>query len=255
MSLQRMVSALIVLLAMTLSTSTQSAMLADSGADGSSLESVNLGRRLLRAGCSYPGPGRTTTRMLVPSLISWTVIEFRGIPLGAVVIDSPWATNYNSFEFGPNYPRPAELMSELKQRGIRVILWATGMINVSSTDGANLGKADNYDEAYAAGYFVNRGQTYNWLKGVGSGIDFFNPAAVAWWEKQLDKIMSLGVSGWKVDYAERQLPSDVETAAGTKTQAEYGDAYYRAFYRYTISRDPEASSWRGHSMIRKILHL
>ncbi|HEX3246820.1 MAG TPA: TIM-barrel domain-containing protein, partial [Chloroflexota bacterium] len=58
-----------------------------------------------------------------------------GIPLGAVMIDSPWATNYNTFEFGPDYPNPGMFISRLKERGIRVVLWATPVVNLSSLDG------------------------------------------------------------------------------------------------------------------------
>ncbi|MBA2449307.1 MAG: hypothetical protein H0V51_14905, partial [Chloroflexi bacterium] len=28
----------------------------------------------------------------------------RDVPVGAVIVDSPWQTNYSTFEFGPNYP-------------------------------------------------------------------------------------------------------------------------------------------------------
>jgi alpha-glucosidase (family GH31 glycosyl hydrolase) len=166
--------------------------------------------------------------------------QSNGIPIGAVIIDSPWATNYNTFDFNARYPNPAGFVSRLKQRGVRTVLWATGVLNVSSIDGPVRGKVATFDEALALGYFVNAGQPFTWYKGVGSAIDFFNPAAVSWWEQQLDRAMSTGVAGWKVDYAERDLPSTVQTAAGAKTIQKYGNAYYRAFYRHAKSRDPEA---------------
>jgi alpha-glucosidase (family GH31 glycosyl hydrolase) len=130
----------------------------------------------------------------------------RGIPVGAVIIDSPWETNYNTFEFGPNYPDPAGLISHLKGRGLRVLLWTTGFINVSSVDGPERDKAALYDEAYAAGYFLDRGRVRGWEKGRGSAIDFFNPEAVAWWYAKMDRVWQLGIDGWKVDSPEDNLP-------------------------------------------------
>src|SRR5581483_174661 len=94
------------------------------------------------------------------------------------------------------------------------------------------GKASLYDEAQAANYFVEGGKTFQWDKGEGSAIDFFNASAVQWWYRQMDRAFALGIDGWKVDSPEGNLPDSVSTAAGPKTEGEYGEAYYRAFYRY-----------------------
>jgi alpha-glucosidase (family GH31 glycosyl hydrolase) len=163
-----------------------------------------------------------------------------GIPLGTVIIDSPWQTNYNTFEFGPNYPDPAGLIGELHTRGVKVLLWSTSFVNVRSEDGPDRGKAANYDEALAAGFFVEAGRTFEWYKGWGSAIDFFNPEAVAWWYRRLDRAFDFGVDGWKVDAAENNLPDEIETAVGRRSLREYRDAYYRAMYRYVADRNPEA---------------
>ncbi len=164
----------------------------------------------------------------------------RGIPVGAVIIDSPWQTNYSTFQFNRDYPDPGKLISDLHGRGVKVLLWTTCFVNVSSEDGPERGKAATYDEALARGYFVDGGTVYSWDKGEGSAIDFFNPEAVAWWYAQMDRAWSLGPDGWKVDSHEGNLPDFVQTAAGPKTQGEYGTAYYRAFYRYVAERSPEA---------------
>ena len=164
----------------------------------------------------------------------------RDIPVGAAIIDSPWQTNYNTFEFGSRYADPAGLVRELHARDVRVILWATGFLNISSTDGEGRGKAPSYDEARTAGYLVDSGQTFEWEKGEGSAIDFFHPAAVSWWYRRMDRAWGYGIDGWKVDSPEGNLPEVVQTFGGERTEREYGTQYYRAFYRYVANRSPHA---------------
>src|SRR3954467_11858350 len=53
----------------------------------------------------------------------------RDIPVGVVVVDSPWATNYNTFEVSKEFGNPARLISRLRDRNVRVVFWATGFIN------------------------------------------------------------------------------------------------------------------------------
>ena len=38
-----------------------------------------------------------------------------------------------------------------------------------------------------------------WWKGSGALIDYTNPEAVEWWHRLMDRALSLGVDGWKMD--------------------------------------------------------
>jgi alpha-glucosidase (family GH31 glycosyl hydrolase) len=164
----------------------------------------------------------------------------RDIPVGVVIVDSPWQTNYNTFEMSKAYGTPERLVGGLRDRNVRVLFWATGFINTSSIDGPNRGQSSNFQTALSRGYLVDGGATYEWDKGEGAAVDFFNPDAVAWWYGEMDKAWAYGIDGWKVDSPEGNLPDLVQTAAGRKTNREYGDAYYRAFYHYVANRRPDA---------------
>ena len=59
----------------------------------------------------------------------------RDIPVGVVVLDSPWETNYNTFVPNPSrYPEFPTLVADMRSRGVRVVLWTTPMVNESSFD-------------------------------------------------------------------------------------------------------------------------
>lgn len=168
--------------------------------------------------------------------------EQRGIPVGAVVLDSPWETNYNTFVPNPKrYHDFDALLSDMHARGVRVVLWITQLVNTTSYDlepgGDTYPPNPAFDEALACGYFVNGGATDFWWKGTGGSIDFFDGRARAWFHRLEDGVLDRGVDGFKVDFGDsyiRQTP--IRTVAGEKSLQEYSEAYYADFYRYGRSK-------------------
>jgi alpha-D-xyloside xylohydrolase len=167
----------------------------------------------------------------------------RDIPVGVVVLDSPWETNYHTFVPSPvRYHDFEKLVADLRHDDIRVVLWMTQMLNRSSVDveaGGDVydGPSPNYQEAFDRGYLVDHGQDYYWWKGFGAGLDFFNPWAVAWWHAQQDAVLATGISGWKLDFGDEYLPdTDLETYAGPIPRQQYAEEYYRDFWAYGVQQ-------------------
>lgn len=167
----------------------------------------------------------------------------RGIPVGAVVLDSPWETHYNTFE--PNPSRYADfpgLVREMHDRGVRVVLWITSAVNQQSFDfepggDAYAGAAPNFEQGQACKLFVDDGETYGWWKGKGAFVDFFHPRARTWWHAQQNEVLDAGIDGWKLDFGESYMQVEsVKTFEGTKTLQEYSERYYEDFLAYGRKR-------------------
>jgi len=150
-----------------------------------------------------------------------------GLPASVILIDSPWATNYNTYEFNPKqFDNAPEMVRHLHDEGYKLVLWHTSWINnetsVPGEDGFKdkipASGAANFADADKSRYFLHRpdGTTFigQWWKGRGGLIDFTNPAAKKWWQGQVAKAIDAGADGFKDDDAEGNFIGDVKLASG-----------------------------------------
>ncbi len=158
-----------------------------------------------------------------------------GIALDAIVIDSPWATQYNTWQFNPyQFPDAPGMVAKMRAAGVRTVVWVTPWINLDSRDGQippqpqserlHSLPAPNYAPAAAAGHFVKEPDgeplVTRWWMGTGSPLDFTSPEVERWWREAAKQVLELGVQGIKADDGEGYYIPDRARLADGRTGAQ-----------------------------------
>lgn len=116
------------------------------------------------------------------------------ITVGAVDVDSGWATGFDDFVVSPAWGDLPAFVAGMHAIDVNVILWATALVNTDSP---------NYADGLARGYFLRDGfndtALVDWWHGRGAFLDYGNAAALRWWEAAMAGALAAGVDGWKVD--------------------------------------------------------
>ncbi|HPU99205.1 MAG TPA: glycoside hydrolase family 31 protein, partial [Candidatus Hydrogenedentes bacterium] len=170
-------------------------------------------------------------------------------PVGAILIDSPWSNRYNDFDWDrERFPEPEAMIRRFKEKGLRVVLWMTCFVNSESKDTRIQDSADWFKEAAAKGYLATGNQQIRWWKGRGGLIDYTNPQAVVWWRGMQDKVLRMGIDGWKLDGTATYFRGGSlgpipllwgKTWSGIMSTRGYMDHYYRDEYRFGLETKPE----------------
>lgn len=129
-----------------------------------------------------------------------------GFPPGVLMIDDNWQEDYGKLDFKLRKFENAKLMIEsLHQMGFKVMLWVCPFISADS---------DVYRKLSAEGALLkNKDSTtavIRWWNGVSGLLDFSNPKAVEWFNKQLEYLVDeYQVDGFKFDAGDPEYYKDL----------------------------------------------
>lgn len=129
----------------------------------------------------------------------------RELPLAVFHFDCFWMREFQwcDFEWDKRgFPEPEAMLARLKAKGLHISLWINPYVAQ---------KSPLFAEGAREGYFLKRPsglvwQTDLWQPGMAI-VDFTNPAAVAWYQGHLRRLLAMGVDCFKTDFGER-IPSE-----------------------------------------------
>jgi alpha-D-xyloside xylohydrolase len=151
------------------------------------------------------------------------------IPLHVFHFDCFWMKEFNWCDFKWDqrcFPDPQGMLKRLKERGLHICLWINPYIGQRSV---------LFDEAAAQGFLLKRpnGEVWQWDKwqsGMGI-VDFTNPAACAWFQSKLRRLLEMGVDAFKTDFGER-IPTEVVYYDGSDPLKMHN--YFTYLYNQTV---------------------
>jgi alpha-D-xyloside xylohydrolase len=151
------------------------------------------------------------------------------IPFDTFHFDCFWmeAFEWTSFEFDKKmFPDPEKLIKAIRERNINVCLWINPYIGQ---------QAKVFKECAQKGYLLKRSdgsiwQTDLWQAGM-AVIDFTKEEACVWYEKQLEKLVKMGVNSFKTDFGER-IPLNVSYHNGANSAKMHN--YYSFMYNKLV---------------------
>lgn len=129
----------------------------------------------------------------------------RQLPLAVFHFDCFWMREFQWCDFqwdARGFPDPEGMLARLHAKGLKISLWINPYIAQ---------KSPLFAQAAREGYLLKRtdGRTWQtdlWQPGMGI-VDFTNPAATAWYQGHLRRLLATGADCFKTDFGER-IPVD-----------------------------------------------
>lgn len=153
-----------------------------------------------------------------------------GMPPGVLMIDDGWSDYYGKWTFNKDRFNDAEAMiQELTAKGFKVMVWVCPFITPDTPE---------YRYARDHKLLIERenGKPYivEWWNGYSALIDFSKKESNIWFEKQLDALSALGVSGFKFDAGDSiyyEKDGDEQSLLWAKLGEKYAFNEYRVTFR------------------------
>ena len=169
----------------------------------------------------------------------------RDIPLSVFHFDCFWMKEFHLCDFAWDekvFPEPEAMLRRYHGMGLHICVWMNPYI-AQHTALFEEGRKNGYLLMRADGHGV--WQTDNWEYGMGL-VDFTNPAASLWFQKQLKRLTDMGVDCFKTDFGER-IPVNVRYYDGSNPEAMHN--YYTYLYNKCVFELLEREKGVGNALL------
>lgn len=164
-----------------------------------------------------------------------TILE-SGMPPGVLMIDDGWTDYYGHWVFSKGkFPNPKEMIEKLKAQGFKVMLWVCPYVTPDTMQFRELRDLDLLIKTPEGKPFL-----LEWWNGYSAVLDFSNSKTHEWMDEKLEKLMELGVEGFKFDGGDSPFYDNdnvVHTPSTPDEQsllwAKFGEKYPLNEYRIT----------------------
>lgn len=130
-----------------------------------------------------------------------------GYPAGVIMIDDNWQRSYGDWRFrADRFDDPKGMISYLHDKGFKVMMWVCPFVTADTETFRYLAAEGmlHLDPARTQKILwantKNKAALVRWWNGASALLDLSNPAAFAWLENELDRLVKVyGVDGFKLD--------------------------------------------------------
>ncbi len=165
-----------------------------------------------------------------------------GFAPGVLMIDDTWQEDYGKWVFHPGrFPDPKKMMDELHKMGFKVMVWVCPFVSADQAmivrevmkEKGFLMKKDNAQTTWDK---ARNPAMVHWWNGYSALLDFTNPAAVKWFNTQLDRLVNeYGVDGFKLDAGDMEFYTDDALSMKPATPNKQCELYAEIGLRYPLN--------------------
>ena len=165
-----------------------------------------------------------------------------GFPAGVLMIDDTWQEDYGLWKFHPGrFSNPKEMIDKLHTMGFKVMVWICPFV---SADQAAIYNALKKSKALLLEKksLTDTWQTQSkplmveWWNGQSAVLDFSNPAAVDWFNQQLDRLVKdYGVDGFKFDAGDMRFYPSNGLSKGNVTPNQQCELFTQFGLRFPLN--------------------
>jgi alpha-glucosidase len=187
-----------------------------------------------------------------------SIIE-KGLPSGVLTIDCTWQEDYGLWDFHPGrFPDPKSMITQLHEMGFKVMLWICPFVSADQPLIYNklknmkvfLLEKKNDNATWESS---TEPAMIRWWDGASAELDFSNPDAVAWFDKQLQNLIDkYGVDGFKFDAGDMLFYPDNVISKQKITPNEHCRLYAEFGLKYPLNEYRACWKMGGNSLVQRL---